>query len=74
MTATTPQYRSIAELQKVYRAGSTTVKEVTQQYLAAIDGLNGDVNAVTAVNKHAVEQAERLDVSISVNYEHSELQ
>lgn len=61
MTATTPQYRSIAELQKVYRAGSTTVKEVTQQYLAAIDGLNGDVNAVTAVNKHAVEQAERLD-------------
>ena len=63
MSATAPVYGSIAELQKAYQDGSTNVKQVTQQYLAAIDALNGNLNAITAINKKALDDAQRLDVS-----------
>lgn len=57
------QYTSITDLQKALQDGRTTVKTVVQQYLHQIDGLNGELNAVTAINRKAVEEAERLDVS-----------
>ncbi|EME41224.1 hypothetical protein DOTSEDRAFT_46266 [Dothistroma septosporum NZE10] len=61
MSPTTSRYGSIAELQKAYQDGNVSVKEVTQQYLATIESLNGDLNALTAVNKNALDEAERLD-------------
>ena len=56
-----PQYRSLAELQKAYDSG-TTVTAVTKQYLDAIENLK-DLNAITAVNPKALEEAAQLDVS-----------
>lgn len=58
-----PQFTSITDLQDAIQDGRATVKEVVQQYLQQIDRLNGELNAVTAVNLKAIEEAEKLDVS-----------
>lgn len=59
-----PQYRSLTELQKAYHGGTTTVAAVTEQYLAAIESLQS-LNAITVVNPKAVEEAAKLDVSLT---------
>lgn len=56
-----PHYASIADLQHAIAAGKTTAKAATKQYLEAIDRQKG-LNAVTAVNPKALEEAEALDV------------
>ncbi|CZT15964.1 uncharacterized protein RCC_01804 [Ramularia collo-cygni] len=55
------QYTSITDLQRALYDGRTSVKEVVLHYLEQIDGLNGQLNAVTAINSNALEEAERLD-------------
>lgn len=62
-----PSYSSFAELSKAYQA-NTTVKSVTQDYLNKIDQLNGDLKAVTVVNKRALKDAEELDVRLYLSY------
>lgn len=62
-----PQYRSLTELQKAYQGGTTTVAAVTEQYLAAIESLQS-LNAITVVNPKAVEEAAKLDVSLTSTY------
>lgn len=59
----TTQFTSITDLQSAIQDGRTTVKKVVEGYLQEIDRLNGELNAVTAINRKAVEEAERLDVS-----------
>jgi Asp-tRNA(Asn)/Glu-tRNA(Gln) amidotransferase A subunit family amidase len=61
-----PQYRTLAELQKAYEGG-TTVAAVTEQYLAAIENLK-HLNAVTAVNPKAMEEAALLDVRLTPHH------
>lgn len=55
-------YASISALQSALKDGTTTVREETQKYLKAIEKLDGELNSFTAVNKNALEDAERLDV------------
>ena len=56
-------YRSIADVQKAINDGKTTVKAVVEHYLKAMEELNPELNAVLALNQHALEDAEKLDVS-----------
>ena len=60
------KYRSIAEIQKAISDGKTTVRAIVEQYLKAIEELDPELNAVTAVNKRALDDAEKLDVSITI--------
>lgn len=62
LQADTP-YRSISEVQRAYSDGKTTVKQVVQQYLTSIECFNQELNAITVLNEHALEDAEKLDVS-----------
>ena len=56
-------YSSIAEVQHAIRDGKTTVKDVVEHYLKAIEQLDPKLNAVSAINKQARGDAEKLDVS-----------
>ena len=60
------KHRSIAEIQKAISDGKTTVRVIIEQYLKAIEELDPELNAVTAVNKRALDDAEKLDVSITI--------
>ncbi|KAK4570302.1 hypothetical protein LTR86_002382 [Recurvomyces mirabilis] len=60
LTAQTP-YRTISEVQEAIQTGKTTVKEITKQYLEAIKQLDGEINAITALNEKALEDADDLD-------------
>lgn len=57
------EYRSIAEVQKALSNGDSTAKALVQQCLNSIEKLDPELNAITAVNEHALEDAEKLDVS-----------
>lgn len=57
-----PQYHSIAQLHKAIAASETTVAEVTKGHLDRIEKLDGQLNAITVVNKNALRDAEKLDV------------
>ncbi|KAK3684580.1 hypothetical protein LTR37_020143 [Vermiconidia calcicola] len=54
-------FRSIGEAQKAIRGGKTTVKAIVEQCLRNIEELDPKLNALTAINKQAVEDAEKLD-------------
>ena len=54
-------YTTITELQEAYESGKFTVKAVTQHYIEAIDKLNSEINAITARNQLALDEAQRLD-------------
>lgn len=56
------EYLSICEAQKAFAEGKTTVKTLVQQYLTAIKELDPKLNAITVLNEHALEDAEKLDV------------
>ena len=56
-------YRSISEVQKNLADGKVTVKALILQYLKNIESLNPELNAITVFNNHALEDAEKLDVS-----------
>ncbi|KXS98456.1 hypothetical protein AC578_8076 [Pseudocercospora eumusae] len=55
-----PRWSSIEHLQSAIAEGKITVKEATKQYLESIERQK-DLNAVTAVNPKALEEAEALD-------------
>lgn len=61
MLATEPPYRTIVDLQKAINDGKTTVRQVVEHYLKAINNLNQELNAITTTNKKALDEAERLD-------------
>ena len=56
-----PRWSSIEHLQSAIAEGKITAKEATKQYLESIERQK-DLNAVTAVNPKALEEAEALDV------------
>lgn len=56
------EYSTISETQKALAEGGLTVKALVQQYLTAIKELDSKLNAITVVNEHALEDAEKLDV------------
>ena len=58
------ELQSIAEVQKEIFDGKTTVKAVVEKHLKAIEQLDPQLNAMTAVNKNALQDAEKLDVSL----------
>ncbi|KAK5108364.1 hypothetical protein LTR62_008394 [Meristemomyces frigidus] len=60
LSANTP-YQTISQVQEALRSGETTVAEITEQYLAAIDEFNGKLNAITRVNENALSEAKALD-------------
>lgn len=55
-------YQSISEAQEAISNGKTTVKALVEGYLKAIKELDPQLNAITALNEHAVADAEKLDV------------
>lgn len=56
------EYSTISETQKALAEGRLTYKALVQQYLTAIKELDPKLNAMTVVNEHALEDAEKLDV------------
>jgi hypothetical protein len=52
---------SIAEMQAAMQEGRVTSRELVQQYLTRIAYYDGTLNATMAVNRHALEEADRLD-------------
>ena len=62
MLQATQEHNSLADAQKAITDGQTTVRGLVERYLKAIEELNPQLNAVTVVNEHAVEDAEKLDV------------
>ena len=62
MSQTTQEHHSIADAQKAIQDGQITVRALVERYLKAIEELNPQLNAVTVLNEHALEDAEKLDV------------
>ena len=63
MLTASHELQSVAEVQKGFTDGNTTVKAVVEQHLKAIEQLNTKLNAVTVINENALQDAEGLDVS-----------
>ncbi|KPM44416.1 hypothetical protein AK830_g2106 [Neonectria ditissima] len=61
MLSANQEYSSISDLRNALANNETTVTEVTQRYLDAIEELNTDINCYVTVNENALEQAETLD-------------
>ena len=62
MLTASHELQSIADVQKAITDGRTTVKAIVEQHLKAIEELNPKLNAVIYTNKHALDDAEKLDV------------
>ena len=62
MLQASQDHYSIADAQKAIQDGQITVRALVERYLKAIEELNPQLNAVTVVNEHALEDAEKLDV------------
>ena len=59
-------FESIEQLHQAIKDGRTTAEAVVQQCLQVIKDLDPQINAVTAINNNALEQARRLDVSTDI--------
>lgn len=56
---------SIGQITRSLNEGKTTVKAIVEYYLKAIEELNPDINAITAVSERALGDADKLDVRSS---------
>lgn len=56
------EFRSISEVHRGFADGTVTVKTLVERYLKTIETLDPKLNAITALNEHAVADAEKLDV------------
>lgn len=61
------EYRSIAEVQSAIADGKTTAKALVEQYLGAIARLDDKLQAITVLNHHALEDVEKLEVSVRLS-------
>lgn len=57
------EIQSIAQVQKAIAEGQTTVIDVVEQHLKAIEELDPKLNAIVAVNYQTIAKAKKLDVS-----------
>lgn len=62
MLAAQDVYRSVSEIQKAVQDGTTTVTGLVKHYLREIEASNPELNAVTVLNDHVLEDAKKLDV------------
>ena len=54
---------TIAKLHAAMESGTISCVELIEQYLTRIDALDGELNAVIAINPDVLEEARRLDVA-----------